>query len=395
MTQSVRISSVDIMRGLTLLLMLFVNDLNMRVAPSWLGHTKADFDGMGLADWVFPGFLFIVGMAIPFALSNRLKKGDSMGKISIHIIIRTLSLLIIGVLMLNTGRVTAELTGISKDLWALLMYVSVFVVWNDYPEKTGRYLKSGLRAVGALALLMLAIKFRSGQPDNPGWMITGWWGILGLIGWGYLVGAFTWLLLRDSLLKVLLVTFFFFLLNILSGLHLLGFLDPVKPALGILLEGNVPFIVLTGVLAGVMLRKQTSSESGRIIIVFTVIGILSIITGLILRNWFIISKIYATPSWGMICNGISFLVFILIYWLADVRNMRNWATFVRPAGQYSLTTYLAPDILYHAIWMSGIPILIYKQSAEPLVAVVGSIIWALLMVGVTAVLARINIRLRL
>jgi hypothetical protein len=45
--------------------------------------------------------------------------------------------------------------------------------------------------------------------------------------------------------------------------------------------------------------------------------------------------------------------------------------------------------------MSGIPILIYKQSAEPLVAVVGSIIWALLMVGVTAVLARINIRLRL
>ncbi|MEZ4998779.1 MAG: hypothetical protein R2758_15425 [Bacteroidales bacterium] len=45
--------------------MLFVNDLNMKVAPKWLGHMPAQFDGMGLADWVFPGFLFIVGMAIP------------------------------------------------------------------------------------------------------------------------------------------------------------------------------------------------------------------------------------------------------------------------------------------------------------------------------------------
>ncbi|MCK7535323.1 MAG: hypothetical protein MZV63_32240 [Marinilabiliales bacterium] len=58
------------MRGLTLLLMLFVNDLNMDVAPAWLGHMKADFDGMGLADWVFPGFLFMVGMAIPFRISQ-------------------------------------------------------------------------------------------------------------------------------------------------------------------------------------------------------------------------------------------------------------------------------------------------------------------------------------
>lgn len=53
-----RIYSIDIMRGLTLLLMLFVNDLNMNFAPAWLGHMEADFDGMGLADWVFTGISF-------------------------------------------------------------------------------------------------------------------------------------------------------------------------------------------------------------------------------------------------------------------------------------------------------------------------------------------------
>ncbi len=89
-----RIVSIDIMRGLTLLLMLFVNDLNMDVAPAWLGHMKADFDGMGLADWVFPGFLFMVGMAIPFAFSSRISKGLTAAENSRHIITRTVSLLI-------------------------------------------------------------------------------------------------------------------------------------------------------------------------------------------------------------------------------------------------------------------------------------------------------------
>ncbi len=97
----------------------------------------------------------------------------------------------------------------------------------------------------------------------------------------------------------------------------------------------------------------------------------------------------------MICSGISFLVFAVIYWLADARGQTMWAVFVRPAGKHSLTTYLAPDILYHAIWMSSVPILIYKQSSEPLVAIIGSIVWALLMTGLTALLAKVQIRLKL
>ena len=103
----------------------------------------------------------------------------------------------------------------------------------------------------------------------------------------------------------------------------------------------------------------------------------------------------ATPSWGMICSGISFLVFAAIYWVADVKGLTRWAGFVRPAGKHSLTTYLAPDILYHAIWMSAIPVLFYKQSSEPLVVIIGSIAWALLMSGLTAILARYSIKLKL
>lgn len=390
-----RIASVDIMRGLTLLLMLFVNDLNMKVAPAWLGHMEADFDGMGLADWVFPGFLFITGMAIPFAISGRIKRNEPVSGILLHIAIRTVSLMVIGILMLNSGRVNPEATSMNRNLWALLMYISVFLVWNDYPKGKHKLLFTILRAAGVATLIFLAIIFRSGSADDPGWMITGWWGILGLIGWGYLTASLIYVAFRDSVAWTMAAVIFFLIINILDQSGVLGFLDPVRPVLGILIQGNVPLIVLTGMFAGILIRKLKKSGDEKIILMLIVMGIISLALGFFLRKWFIISKLLATPSWGMICSGISFLVFAAIYWLADVRGLTGWADFVRPAGRHSLTTYLAPNILYHAIWMSSVPVLIYKQSSEPLVVILGSVAWALLMSGLTAILARMHIKLRL
>lgn len=79
--------------------MLFVNDLFAPGVPEWLLHTKADVDGMGLADWVFPGFLFMVGMAVPYAVAAREKLGESPRLIFAHIVTRTASLILIGVLI--------------------------------------------------------------------------------------------------------------------------------------------------------------------------------------------------------------------------------------------------------------------------------------------------------
>ena len=65
-----RVTSVDTLRGLTIFLMIFVNDLG-RGAPSWMHHIQPPrADGMTLADIVFPFFLFIVGVSIPLALER-------------------------------------------------------------------------------------------------------------------------------------------------------------------------------------------------------------------------------------------------------------------------------------------------------------------------------------
>ncbi len=394
MEKGTRVLSIDIMRGLTLFLMLFVNDLYAPGVPQWLVHTKANFDGMGLADWVFPGFLFMVGMAVPFAIQSRLKMGDTTPRILVHIFVRTISLLIIGVFMLNSTRINPDLTGINKNLWAILMYLSVFLIWNNY-RNIGKSVVLVLKGIGLLGLIVLAAVFRSGTAENVTWMQTGWWGILGLIGWGYFVVALVYLVCKDSLLKTSVFWILFIVLNILSQLHLLDFLNPLKPVFGVIIGGNTPSIVMTGLIFSLVLRNLEKKDIRKFIIAGFVLGILVLVTGFVLRNWFIISKIKATPSWAMICNGISILVFMVLYFVIDVFGIKKWSAVFKPAGQNSLTTYLAPDILYYLFWMFSIPVFFYKQSQIPMVVVFGSLVWAFAMIGFAALLSKIGIRLKL
>lgn len=389
-----RVLSIDIMRGLTLFLMLFVNDLYVPGVPQWLVHTKAEFDGMGLADWVFPGFLFMVGMAVPFAIQSRLKMGDTTPRILAHILIRTISLLIIGIFMMNSSLINADLTGVNHNLWAILMLVSVFLVWNQY-KNLKQSLTFILKGAGVLGLIILAGIFRSGTPDNVLWMTTGWWGILGLIGWGYFTAAIVYVVCKDSILKTAVFWVIFIVLNILSQLGLTDFLDSAKPVLGVILGGNIPSIVLTGLLFSLILRNLEKRDIKKFLIAGVIFGVLVLVSGFLLRNWFIISKIKGTPSWAMICNGISILIFMVLYFIIDVLGLKNWSAVFKPAGQNSLTTYLAPDILYHFIWMLSIPILFYKHSEYQWIVVSGSVVWAFAMIGFATILSKIGIRLKL
>jgi len=133
MTNYNRISSIDIMRGLTLVLMLFVNDLNMNVAPAWLGHRPADFDGMGLRTTGYSPDSFLRGNGYPFCHFQRDSHRVNLSTYQQAYCHRSLSLIIIGVLMLNTGRVNPELTGDKQNLWAILMYLGVFLSGKIIP----------------------------------------------------------------------------------------------------------------------------------------------------------------------------------------------------------------------------------------------------------------------
>lgn len=387
--------SIDIMRGITLFLMLFVNDLYIPGVPNWLVHAEASEDGMGLADWVFPGFLFMVGLSIPYAIEARRRKNQRSKSLWSHILVRTLSLLLIGVLMVNIPYLNPTLTTMSTELWALLVYGCIFLIWNQYPKlsKSAKIFKL-LRILGVVALVVLVVLFKAGTTENPEWIKTSWWGILGLIGWGYFTAAATYLSTGGKLIGVILMWLLFLVLNVLSQLGGLDIVKALDPYIGVLLAGNIPVLVLSGLIVGILLKKQIDNYL-KLLATFLLLGLLFLVLGLVLHQYFIVSKILGTPSWAMYCSGISVLFFCLLFVLVDVYKWTGWAKLFLPAGQNSLTTYLAPDIIYYTIWGLGLNVLFYKQSESALLAVFGSLVWAFLMIGFAALLSKINIKLKL
>lgn len=395
MNQGERFHSIDIMKGIFVLLVLFVNDLFMPAKVQWIPETTIA-NSQGIAGWVLPGFLFMFGMTIPFAITKKIQENLSSYEIIRHIFARTIILLAVGVLMININRVNPELTGFSKDTWALLMFLAVFLVWTRYPEKENNFFTvTGLRILGLAIFIFLIFRFRSGSLENSGSLIAGWWEIPGLIGWGFLVSALTYLAFRNSISGTLMIWLAFLSLNILGKLKLLEFMIPLKPYIGVLSDGYVPVILLSGHLASLVLKKFSANEYRKILLILAIMSLGMIVSGFSLRKWILTEEVAGNSGIALICCGLTLLVFNLVYMVADIRKNFRWFVFLKPAGENAMTTYIAPNIIYHLIWLTGIPALFYQSSANNLINVSGSALWAILMVWLTTFLPRMNIRLKI
>src|ERR1700761_4644671 len=97
-----RLLSIDVLRAVTMLLMIFVNDASgVKHIPGWIDHAKGEDDAMGFADTIFPAFLFIVGLSIPLAIRNRLGRGDTFLQVLFYIFTRSAALIIMGFYHVN------------------------------------------------------------------------------------------------------------------------------------------------------------------------------------------------------------------------------------------------------------------------------------------------------
>lgn len=92
-----RITSVDFFRGFTMFLLageatrLYEHFLEMDSGIMQFFGTQLshhEWNGLHFWDLIQPFFMFIVGVAIPFAVANRMKKGDSDKKILLHALSR-------------------------------------------------------------------------------------------------------------------------------------------------------------------------------------------------------------------------------------------------------------------------------------------------------------------
>lgn len=388
-----RIATIDILRALTMVLMIFVNDLwSLTNIPAWLGHVEQGVDGIGLADVVFPAFLFIVGLSIPFAIENRRKKGDSDAGLVKHVLWRTLALLVMGVFLVNGETINAAATGMPRYVWGPLCCLSFILIWNTYPKTANPILVNGGRVIAILTLITLAIIYRGGPDEAINYFGPKWWGILGLIGWAYLVSGLVAVFAKDNFFFILGAWIFFSVLSMVSHAGLLpGFLSFIPSAIS---GGTLVGLTLGGVATSMIFRRfrlQKDDKGLTITLVVMAAGLagLSVLT----RPYWGLAKLGATPAWLFLCSAFTILGFLIIYWIADVYRKENWFNIVKPAGTATLLCYLIPYFAYFTTRALGISLPEFMLSGG--VGLLKSFLFALLCVFITGALIRAGVRMKL
>lgn len=91
-----RLLSLDVFRGFTLLSMVLVNSHPGKIYPA-LSHAR--WHGWTFTDLIFPFFVFIVGVAIPYSFANRMARGENRRILFWHILRRSVLLFAVGVLL--------------------------------------------------------------------------------------------------------------------------------------------------------------------------------------------------------------------------------------------------------------------------------------------------------
>jgi predicted acyltransferase len=414
-----RVTSIDALRGLVMFTMIFVNDIaGAEHIPAWMKHYNDGREGSGMTfvDLVFPAFLFIVGMSIPFALGARLARGEPRWKLLGHIALRTLSLLAIGILMVNaeSGPPNGR-TPLSHTAWTALLFVAAILSFctlappahaHDPTRKRRLALITvALRTLGIAILLWLALIYRTdkGKPliaFHTHWPIvsirTEWYGILGLIGWAYLVASIVYLLFRQNRLAlltcmVLLLCLFpadrkgafdrFWLHNVVS----------IGEALG-----SQASIAVAGLMLASILQTPDTSTHARRIRFTLCFAFACAAAALLLQPLYGIIKNDATPSWCLWACAVTATCWLILYLVTDVARRPQVTTPLAIAGQNVLLAYLLSQgldswltLMHQDTW--------YASFAERSLtqAVARSAACATVILLLTAVLNRLGFKLKL
>jgi predicted acyltransferase len=390
-----RIASIDIFRGLTMLVMIFVNDLaSVHGLPWWTYHAHAEQDAMTYVDMVFPFFLFIVGMSLPLAVRQRLKRNPSLPLLFWHMWSRSAGLVVLGLILANAEKGDASRMAINPNAWALLGLSGAVLFWH-VPSRNPRKarISRGLRVAGlALLIVTFAMFRRTTQDGNATWIDGSYPEILGLIGYTYLAVAILYISTRRWAWAPLgwtagLLTLCTVLSRQQVQLRLPIYMWPIG-------SGALASIVMAGVVTSILFfgEHRWQSLPQRMFLAAGFAG-----TSL-LAAWLLtplgISKIRATPTWCLYSIGASVLWFAVLYWICDVRHKTEWAEFVHSSGANTLLTYLLPDFYYFITALAGFTF-VDRHFSSGATGVARAAIFTLLMLALSSGLTRARLRLQL
>src|SRR5439155_9303301 len=154
-------------------------------------------------------------------------------------------------------------------------------------------------------------------------------------------------------------------------------------------------IVLCGIVLCLIFFDKADAWAEKIrflnALIFTV---LLFVAGYLLRPYFRISKIYATPTWCLYSAAFCNVLFSFLYWLIDRKKIQRWTNFFRPDGSNPLLTYIIPDIIYYLTGLLGFVIVPHiLRSGWP--GMVWSAFFSVAVMGIVILLNKMKLKLQL
>lgn len=218
-----RASSIDLLRGFALVMMIFSGVLPFNGAlPVWMYHAQVPpplhqfnptIAGLTWVDLVFPFFLFSMGAAVPFALPVKLAK-RGFTKTFLELLRRTIRLLLFAFVAWNVNPLRLPTLGWWAQIAGILTYLGLFLAFFSFPSMTRRQ-KQGSSVVSATLIVGVFIwLISSGKEINPALNDP----IIRVLANVYFVGSIIWLL-TNGLLALRLAMCVFMLAFYLGSLE--------------------------------------------------------------------------------------------------------------------------------------------------------------------------------
>ena len=296
---AMRLVSLDAYRGLIMLTLLcggIFHSLAGHPIWGWLAHHNEHVEWEGAVYWdlIQPAFMFMVGVAMPFAFAARAARGDTWATQARHALRRAAMLVLIGVLLDHVGADRVQI-GFMRVLQQIAFgYLVAFLV-------LGRSLATQAVVVSVI-LVAYQVLWTANPWNGPGgpWAqgnenigsAFDFW-LLGRHYTGYYVGM-------NAIPSSATI-----ILGVMAGQHVLASRDPRRTSLTLLLA-----------------------------------SLAMIAVGLAVSPWFPIIKRIWTPSFTIYSAGWTTLLLAAFYWAVEVQGWRRWTFPLLVVGMNSILAYV-------------------------------------------------------
>ncbi len=306
-----RLASIDALRGFDMFWItggtnLFLA-LSVLIAPPMARILDVQFNhsawnGFTFFDLVFPLFIFVSGLTIPFSITKRVERGDDRAALYRHVAIRVSLLFVLGLWKsgIHLDPFSMRIPGVLQRI-AICSGVASVIAMHTRP-RTQVYITAGI--------------------------LLGYWALMALVSVpGVGAGHYT----PDG--------------------NLAGYIDrlllpfPDKwccytfgDSEGVLTTLPAVATAMLGVLAGHRLRASGSPWSKMSWLIIA--GVSCLALGLAWATVFPINKYLWTSSYVLYSAGWSMLMTAAFFWIIDVKAVSRWSFFFRVIGSNSIVIYM-------------------------------------------------------